>query len=155
MTLNIVQFGLYLILVPLLVSVIANLVTPKVKDWLGAKSEYRRQKRIKQLERQLEEVTEHKKDLTLLFCYVADWTLTVLMGFFFGLCVYLYPHNEHTSYLAVELQQAAGIGFMAFPFTSGLWMPLVMIRRVRFYDTYKSNMEARIATLQGFPPIKA
>jgi hypothetical protein len=135
-------------LVPAIAAIAGGLVTPWIQDRLAITSENRRKKRIVQLEEQLAVVTEHKNNSISLFCYVADWALTGFMGSFLGLCVYLYPHAEHTSYPIVEYQQAIGIGIMSFLFTA-FWIPLGMVRKVRFYPVYKEKIEGRIAKLRA------
>ncbi len=71
------------------------------------------------------------------------------MGFMFGLCVYLYPLPEHTRYLLITVKEAAGIGIMSGPFTSGFWIPYRIINRFRYYVLYKEKLEKRIAKLQA------
>jgi hypothetical protein len=74
-----VKLFVLLVVVPFIVSVIANLSTPKIKNALGTTSDWMARRRIEELQKELDMVREFKDNPSLLILSILEYTPHIIV----------------------------------------------------------------------------
>ena len=136
-------------------SILANLLTGPVQDWLAKRSDRRSENRAKELRAQFEEVADLVHSPTKFYLTILVLVVKVLLA---DLVASLLSNILY----AVVFQFRAGS--ILVPFTTALvyvvginyaYKALRLIGRVRNFSKYENEIASRIASLKGPPAIEA
>jgi hypothetical protein len=151
------------------IAILANLITPYVKQGIGRISIQKRKVRIKELEFQLTDCELIKKDQSYAIAKYIGLLLTALLGLFISIIVFLMeiiyledkillgetlvkealnPLNSESSFIAFIITIILSTAFTYFCFM-GTFKLMSITRRIINYSTWKSKVEKEILELKS------
>lgn len=158
-----------LLTIPL--AIVANLWTPKVKDWLAGTSARRRDARVKRLRRELDQATEWLTTPSLLIAYGIQRLTLLMLEISAAIILFLWwQHNSLGNLLINQILPLLMIGPAAVPDQSGFSFRDVLymldliainlvvndgintwstIKRVTQYKEYRNEVETQIRKLDA------
>ncbi|MFM2584786.1 hypothetical protein [Vibrio campbellii] len=120
-------------------SVLANLLTPNIQNWLGRRSEKRSKKRLKQLEEQRETFIKYNENRTLFLIESTSVVLKVIVLIGLGNALNSIPIFWEVSNVAAALAYLMSVN-IALPH-------LNLINRLKNFDLYNEKIESEMQTL--------
>jgi len=151
------------ILIALLFSIIANLVTPSIRNWYAKFSKKRSSARVEVLKSELEEVSKYANSTSELSLLVSTSILQVLVIFsmasavatFAAIMPFMAKNVLDSDRLMMELMSPLYYFLSSLSYVLGVFMAsntLKITSRIRNFDKYKSNIEKSIIDLEENSP---
>ena len=150
------------LLVAILLSIIANLFTPSISNWLAKLSESRSSARVEELKSDLEEISKYANSPSKLSLLISHTIIQVLI--FFSLASAIASLGTAMPFvlwsISVETDALEYISPLYLLSSSLLYLMGVMsamkvsriISKIRKFDTYKLQMEKIITSLEKSAP---
>lgn len=147
------------LLMAILLSIIANLVTPSIRNWYAKFSKKRSSARVEVLKSELEEMSKYANSPSELSLLVSYSILQVLVFFSIAsaiatLATIMPFMSENISYqtqFIIEIFSPLYYLLSSLFYLLGVFMAqktLRIISRIRNFDEYKSNIEKSIISLE-------
>ncbi len=140
----------------IVLSIIANLVTPIIRNWLAKWSESRSSARVEELKSDLEEISKYAISPSKLSLLISHTIIQVLVFFSIASAIaslgtampfmLWYARLDGTEYLTPAYVSLSSIFYLVGVINAQ--KVLTIINKLRNYDEYKSKMEQIITNLE-------
>ena len=146
------------LLMGILLSIIANLFTPSIRNWLAKRSESRSSARVEELKLDLEEISKYANSPSNLSLLISHTIIQVLIFFSLasaiaslGTAMPFVLWSVNVRYNELEYLSPLYLLSSSLLYLVGVMNALKVsriINKVRNFDKYKSNMEKIIISLE-------
>ena len=147
------------LLMAILLSIIANLVTPSIRNWYAKFSKKRSSARVEVLKSELEEMSKYANSPSELSLLVSYSILQVLVFFSISSAIatlatimpFMSENISYSTQCIIEIFSPLYYLLSSLFYLLGVFMAqktLRIISRIRNFDEYKSNIEKSIISLE-------
>lgn len=147
------------LLMAILLSIIANLVTPSIRNWYAKFSKKRSSARVEVLKSELEEMSKYANSPSELSLLVSYSILQVLVFFSIASAIatlatimpFMSENISYSTQCIIEIFSPLYYLLSSLFYLLGVFMAqktLRIISRIRNFDEYKSNIEKSIISLE-------
>ena len=151
------------LLMAILLSIIANLVTPSIRNWYAKFSKKRSSARVEVLKSELEEISKYANSPSELSLLVSYSILQVLVFFSIASAIatlattmpFMAENMSYSTQFIMEIFSPLYYLLSSLFYLLGVFMAqktLRIISRIRNFDKYKSNIEKSIISLEENSP---